>query len=145
MKSVLLKVILIHIVFWFSLSGNAQTVPEIFDDCSGDMFFVSADEHPQWIYQKATLIEYLNEAIDNEASLKGISGHITVGLIINKKGKSCCQTIINNTESVIDSQRLKMILDKMPFWKPAKQNGKPIPFLHFIKIEMADGKVIQSA
>jgi len=125
--------------------GNVNTLfsqtPVNFDDCEYDMFFVSAEEKPQWRIDSKTLEDYFNNKIADNESIKSVEGKVILGILILKDGKTCCHSFTDLTTSNLDPKIFKEIVDEMPDWIPAKQNGKNIIFLNNLMIEIKDGKI----
>lgn len=42
----------------------------------------------------------------------------------------------------IDPNVIKDVIDNMPEWKPGLQKGEPIPFVHNLMLNVANGKIV---
>jgi hypothetical protein len=47
------------------------------------------------------------------------------------------------TESEIDSEAIRKIINEMPDWSPAKSNEKAVTFLYTLSLKIEGGRVIK--
>ena len=138
-----MKVLLIVLGVFIISNIKAQGVPVSFDDCKPTEFTIESDKKPEWNYSKQSIVEYLNEQLQNKKELKRTKGKIYIGIVVFEDGSTCCQSFTNMTNKELDSIVFKKIINNMPNWKPGQLKGKPTIFLHNIIIEFNKGKVIK--
>jgi hypothetical protein len=106
------------------------------------MFFVTARTTPEWKEINMNLTTYLTKKLQNYNTFKNVNGKILLGILIFENGKTCCHSFTNMTGTDLDPEVFKKIVNEMPDWKPAKQDGKPIIFLKHLVINIKDGEII---
>ena len=77
---------------------------------------------------KGNLTKFFSKHIDWQ-QLDKIAGVVYIQVLVDSTGHICCKAIshqtLNNNETVNDLQ-LHSIIEQMPPWQPAIENGKPI-------------------
>ena len=64
-----------------------------------------------------------------QTNFRKIDGIVEIQFIVNKDGNVCCKSIVNNTNfsnKRISALKLQEIVNMMPLWIPANENGKTI-------------------
>ena len=125
-----------------SLSVFAQIKPVNFDDCKPDKMFVQAEKEPKWKCDSISIVDFMNKYLNDKELQNVIQGRVIVGILINEDGKTCCMSIFNLTKSDLNPIAFKEVVNKMPNWTPALQNGKPVTFLKPQVFYIQDGKFI---
>ena len=134
---------LIFILFAFiSIKSFGQIPFRNFDDCSDKMFFVTAEENPKFENSGKDIYDYLNIKFRKSKLMKKVNGKILIGIIILEDGEACCKSFVNKTGKEIDSSKIKEIINAMPDWQPARNEGKAIPFLYNLILNVENGKII---
>lgn len=122
--------------------ATCQIIPTNFIDCKTDQMFVSAEIVPKWNCDTLSLVDYMNKFLQEKNIDKVETGKILIGILIYPDGKTCCHSFTNLTKTVLDAEKFKEIVNKMPNWTPAKQNGKEITFLKQQLLSIRNGKFI---
>ena len=122
--------------------ATCQSIPVNFKDCKTDQMFVSAEIVPKWNCDTLSLVDYMNKFLQEKNIEKIENGKILIGILIYPDGKTCCYSFTNLTKTVLDAEKFKEIVNKMPNWTPAKQNGKVITFLKQQLLSIRNGKFI---
>jgi hypothetical protein len=125
-----MKALLIIIIISFSGNLFGQIRSITFDDCKNVKYLENADNKPIW-KDKLKISQYFNKYFKRYSIhlQKETNGSVYLGIIIFKNGNTCCHTFLNLTNINLDSEVFKMAVNKMPKWKPARQNGKRITYL----------------
>ena len=92
------------------------------------------NEYPKFIY--GNLSDFFRKHFTQTDIIK-IYGIVETQLIVNRDGKVCCKSIVNNTNfsnKKISALKLQEIINKMPLWIPAKENGKTISATLLVQI-----------
>ena len=136
-----MRIILTTIILGLTLTLTAQNIPVNFDDCEYEMFFVTADQSPEWNSKDQTLFDYLNKSLKDYKELKNANGKIILGILIYENGKTCCHSFTNMTDKDLSRKKFKKVVNEMPDWKPGKQKDKSIIFLYHAVLNIKNGKI----
>ena len=136
------KKILTIFTILIPMIATCQIIPVNFKDCKTDKMFVRAETEPKWNCDTISLVDYLNKYLQVKNIEKIENGKILIGILIYPDGKTCCHSFTNMTKTVLDEEKFKEIVNKMPSWTPAKQNGKEITFLKQQLLSIRNGKFI---
>ena len=139
----IMKKLLITMTILFPMIATCQVGPVNFKDCKIDQMFVSADIQPKWNCDTIGMVDFMNKFIEEKNLEKIEDGKILIGILIYPDGKTCCHSFGNFTKVVIAADKIKEVVNKMPNWTPAKQNGKEITFLKQQIFTIKNGKFIQ--
>lgn len=103
-----------------------DTKPEI--EIPEPEIFFSPEEMPEFPGGLKGLNDYLvSETHYPDKAIKaGINGTVYVKFIIDKTGKAVNYEILRSPSEIFNAEAIR-VLDKMPRWKPGKQNGIPVP------------------
>ena len=138
MKLFLLNAILIGMIF----TASTQTLPTRFKNCIvGEMYFLTAEVTPEWQEGNKDLITYLNEKLEEYQDLKKANGKVIIEIIIYENGKTCCASFSNMTNTFLNPEVFKEIVNDMPHWKAARQRGKPVVFLKQLVLNINKGEI----
>ncbi|MCT4637830.1 MAG: hypothetical protein N4A72_08980 [Bacteroidales bacterium] len=138
-----MKNFLITLFLLIGAKSFAQVSIENFNDCKVETFYAVADDRPEFDNSGQDIYDYLNQKFSDTKLLKGIDGSISIGILIFNNGKTCCKSIANMTESEIDSEAIRKIINEMPDWSPAKSNEKAVTFLYTLSLKIEGGRVIK--
>lgn len=125
-----------------TLSVFSQIKPVNFNDCKPEKMFVEAEKAPTWKCDSMSIVEFMNYNLNDKELKNVIQGRVIVGILINENGKTCCMSFFNLTKSDLNPLAFKEVVNKMPNWTPAFQNGKPVTFLKPQVFYIQDGKFI---
>lgn len=118
------KILVILLLTTSFIQLQSQNVfPEKFD-CNVDVFGLD------WGEQKAEVdiknfLDYLMESI-NQKHLVKLDGVINIQIIVDTLGNPCCKSILNNSNIRTNKLKLVQIINSMPNWSPAIQEGKKV-------------------
>jgi TonB family protein len=120
----------LNFIFIFLFIINTKSL-KAFRTTLGDTSFIYTyvDENPSFKGGKVALETYLK---DNVVTIKS-EGIVNVNFVINTDGTIQDIEIIKSIGSVCDAEAKKIILN-MPYWIPAKVNGKAVRFRHSLSI-----------
>lgn len=121
-----------------------QSIPVNFKDCPVDQMFVTAETEPEWNCDTISMVDYMNKFLQEKNIEKIENGKIIIGILIYPDGKTCCHSFTNLTKTVLNAEKFKEIVNKMPNWIPAKQNGKEITYLKLQLLSIRNGKFIMN-
>jgi periplasmic protein TonB len=68
-----------------------------------------------------------------EAKEKNVTGLVVIQFVINKTGQVSDPKVVKSLGAGTDEEAIKMV-NKMPPFTPAKQNGKPVNFRYTLPI-----------
>jgi len=119
MKEFLLAVI----IFILPSLSNCQ-ISERYDCPQFDKLFTKSEVRPKFGKDTTDLQNYFVR------SFKRISysfdAKILILINIDSEGSPCCTQIIKSIDGVVDFQKIKEIVDGMPKWASAKQDGHDV-------------------
>jgi len=136
------KKILTIFTILIPMIATCQIIPVNFKDCRTDQMFVAAQTEPKWNCDTISLVDYMNKYLQEKNIEKIENGKILIGILIYPDGKTCCHSFINMTKTDLDAEKFKEIVNKMPNWTPAKQDGKEISYLKQQLLSIRNGKFI---
>ena len=73
-------------------------------------------------------VNYPEIAVEN-----GISGKVIVSFVVNKKGKATNIKILRGVDPIIDREA-KLVITKLPNFKPGMQRGKPVNVSYVVPV-----------
>lgn len=122
--------VLIMLVFFTGVSAQRfNCYPWI------DRVFSKAAEPPVF---KGSLTRYLDSTLHKQ--LATFTGTVQFNIIIDSTGKACC-SYIPDSGSFPSSKELKVAIDHMPAWKPARQNGRTVNFYAVYLLSRSNGNL----
>ncbi len=127
---------------FLSITGKSQGLPISFDDCKTDVFFAVVDEKPTFNTDSLNISDYFNKNFKDKKVLENFSGKIVLGILIFEDGKPCCKSFTNMTAENIKPELFQKAVNNMPYWTPAKQKNKAVPFLMQLLLNFQNGKVV---
>lgn len=140
----IIKKILTSLAILTPIIVTCQVVPVNFKDCKVEQMFVSADTEPKWKCDTISMIAFMNKHIEEKTLDKIENGRILIGILIYPDGKTCCHSFVNLTKVDLKAEAFKEVVNKMPDWTPAKQNGKEITYLKQQLFIIRNGKITQN-
>jgi len=115
-------------ILLFSLSFFRHTSAQIYKDCPKLYPLFIKVEHPAQF--NGSLTEYFRSHLNDDTYFRCIK---LVRTVIDTNGKSCCAEIINNF-SDLSSDKIRIAVNSMPGWTPAKQNGYIVNYICTIQL-----------
>lgn len=90
-----------------------------------DDVFVVVEEEPEYPGGTAALLEYFRETMEypQDALRDNIEGRVIVKFIVEEDGSITHLKVLKSISPSVDAEALRLI-NRMPKWKPGKQNGK---------------------
>lgn len=139
-----MKIILTILLFALSLNLSAQIRNNkfmmIYEDCDIVNFKTRTDKVPEFMGGLEELSKYLSSNCHGKALLSELHGKIFLQIIIDSTGQPCCRQIANKTEKDVSELELKKVIDEMPVWQAAVDEGKKVNFSVFLILDFSDGK-----
>ena len=91
---------------------------------------------PEFPNGEDSLNNFLLEQINypHEAKLKGISGRVYVGFLIDKTGKLSNERVLNGVVEELDAEAIRVVR-LMPDWKPATRSGQNVDSQYILAID----------
>lgn len=91
---------------------------------------------PEFPGGEDSLNNFLMENINypHEAKLKGISGRVYVGFLIDKTGKIRNERVLNGINDELDTEAIRVVR-LMPDWKPATRVGQSVDLQYILAID----------
>ena len=119
----------ISITVFLFFSTLTNVFGQTFSDCNvEEPLFVRVEQASAF---NGSLQKYFESELNG--TLQDFKGTIQLQILIDISGKACCKSIGNNY-SGISSGKIKDIINKMPGWTPARQNGNSVNFLAILLI-----------
>lgn len=86
-----------------------------------------AEHMPEFVGGTEGLFKFLGTEMKypKEAKQVGIEGKVFVQFVVNKKGEVTNIKILKGIHPLLDKEAIRVV-EKMPNWKPGKQNGKTV-------------------
>ena len=103
------------------------------ENCDFDIVFTKTELPAGFGKDSTDLQKFFFEKM--EVGKKNIKGDMEITAIIDSLGKACWEYVENNSNYNVE-KKLREILNSMPSWKPAFQNGRTVTarqhiLLHF--------------
>jgi protein TonB len=88
---------------------------------------VGVDEYPEFVGGMKAFSKYIQRTlrVPSAALEEGINGKVFVSFVVEKDGSITDVTLMKGIGFGCDEEALKVI-KKSPFWKPGRNNGKPV-------------------
>lgn len=92
-----------------------------------DTVYSIAEENPEFPGGMAECYKWIGKELQypTTSAENGIQGRVVVSFVVNTDGSISDAKVIRGVDPHLDKEALRVI-SKMPKWKPAKQNGKPV-------------------
>ena len=108
------------------IEGICQTNIIEFPNCNLGAFCLDCDEVRVNLEPGTSITDYFLERIGEE-KIKGISGKLSIEVMVDVKGKSCCRTIgnmSNVSNDIIKKLNIAEIINDMPLWELKKEKER---------------------
>ncbi|HEV7346812.1 TonB family protein [Telluribacter sp.] len=98
--------------------------------------FTVVEQMPEFPGGLQEMYKYLarNIKYPSEAKDERVQGKVLVSFIVSERGAIRQPKITKGLGAGIDEEALRVVLT-MPSWKPAKQNGQPVPVMYTLPIQ----------
>ncbi|MBU1820074.1 MAG: TonB family protein [Bacteroidetes bacterium] len=98
--------------------------------------FIVVEQLPEFPGGMQEMHKYLGRNIryPSDAFYGGIEGEVLIRIVINDQGRVRDPQVIKRLGGGTDEEALRVVLN-MPTWKPAMQNGRPVPTEYILPIE----------
>ena len=92
-----------------------------------DTVYSIAEENPEFPGGMAECYKWIGKELQypTTSAENGIQGRVVVSFVVNTDGSISDAKVTRSVDPHLDKEALRVI-SKMPKWKPAKQNGKPV-------------------
>lgn len=118
------------------LSQNSKNKEQVYDK-----LFTKTETPPKF---SGSLLNYF-DSVFVEAELPN-NGRVIIEVIIDSIGASHYKRLIDHTNGdEVSNLKLKPVIDKMPAWSPAYQNGHAVNFILILLLDFTDEKLIEVA
>jgi len=142
-----MKKLLIAILVLLPMITNCQIKvydSEYFNDCQYDNFAVSAKEEAAWADTSITLIDFINQNITQTKITSKTNGKILLTIFISENGEPCAESFTNMTNNnKIRPIAFKEMVNKMPRWIPANNNGQTVNIMHDLYLKIENGRIVE--
>ena len=93
----------------------------------GEPIFTVVESMPQFPGGEAGLRKYLQQNLTypSKARKAGVEGKVYVSFVVNSAGKVADVKIVKGIGEGCDEKAVQ-VMNNMPFWKPATQQGRPV-------------------
>ncbi len=139
MKKLLIYLFLFTSVSLFAQDANTKHMM-IFDDCQLEDFKSKVDEAPEFMGGLPELNKYFTTNCTSNSQISTLNGKVFVQVLIDNSGKPCCRQIANKTGEDISILKLKELINEMPVWKAAIDEGIKVNYSAFLILSFSDGK-----
>lgn len=104
-----------------------QEAPE--ESATTDDNCVIAESMPVFPGGQAALFEYLSQQVTypEEAQAKGIEGRVICSFVVDTDGSITDVEVARSSGDVSLDQEAIQVIQSMPKWQPAQQDGEPVP------------------
>jgi hypothetical protein len=114
------------------ISFKSKLLAQEYDNCTKNHEMVFYKTEIPATFQ-GSLEKYFATIVTQETNNKDCT--ILIKILCTKKGKVCCAYIQNN-QSLLKSDDLKDLINRMPDWKSAIQNGVMVDFMIHLTLEI---------
>jgi len=101
-----------------------------------DSVYTAVDEMPQYPGGDSELLKYFKNNIKQSEGKNESSTKMYVQFTINKNGKAVNPNVLKNTDKELEKSVIDAV-NKMPAWKPGKQNGKVVDVKYSLPIQVS--------
>lgn len=123
-------------LFTLSLGALSQNSRSSGNDY--EKLFVKVEILPKF---SGNLSNYIDSMLKNTELPN--KGRVIIEVIIDSSGKSNYRKLYDHTDGDVSNLNLKELINRMPDWTPAFQNGHPVDFIFIILLDFSSGKLIQ--
>lgn len=124
----------------FSQDSNTKFMM-IFDDCELKDYITVADKAPDFMGGEEELNNYFKNKLRNKPLTSMLEGKIFIQLFIDKYGKVCTRQIANKTGEDISELELQKLINEMPVWQAAEDEGNKVNYSAFLILNFSDGVI----
>jgi TonB family protein len=118
---------------WGAKEDEIPSVPDKKDSVSQPIIFTYVEQMPIPTFDMQQYLK-ANLVYPAGAPKEYIGGRVIVRFSVDAEGAVADPRIMRGLSPELDSEALR-IVSRMPKWKPAKQNGKPVKVLYNLPIE----------
>jgi TonB family protein len=104
----------------------------------GESVYLYCETYPEFPGGEKALIEYINKNTRylQSAINDSIEGRVILRFVIRANGETTNVQIVTSLSYDLDNECIRVIKE-MPIWKPARQNGVPVPIWYVIPFHFA--------
>lgn len=115
------------LIFFCAITAYAQnnSQPEIYEKT-----FTKCEHPPTFGDDSLALQTFFVNKLQNQ--IANSNGQIKISLIIDTAGKTACEYVENNSNLKMDKRQLNSMVNEMPNWNYAFQNGRKVKCIEFI-------------
>lgn len=100
--------------------------------------FIHVEEMPTFVGGDKALFGYLDKRMryPSEAQRAGVEGTVVVTFVVAPDGAITKAQVVKGLGYGTEEEALRVI-NSMPYWKPGKQNGRPVPVRYTLPIRFS--------
>lgn len=102
---------------------------------AGEDAYQVVEEMPEFPGGMKALMDYLSTNVKYPEAAKqaGISGRVTTVFVVGEDGVIRDVKVVRSVSPELDAEAIR-VMSSMPKWKPAKQDGKPVPVRYTVPV-----------
>lgn len=129
------RLLFLFIFIGTGLLASAQDTNTV-DTSTVDTVQTVIEKEPQFKEGKLAMFNYIIDNIQypKKARKKGIQGTVYISFLIDTKGHVSEVKVLRGIGYGCDEEAIRVIQSMDGMWKPALQNGKPVPFRYTMPI-----------
>lgn len=141
MKNLCLALFIIVSVGIYAQESNTKFIIN-YDDCILENYITKADKVPEFMGGVEELKNYFTDNCSKKPLLATLEGKLFIHVLIDSSGKACCRQIANKTGEDISELELQRVINEMPVWQAAVDEGKKVNFSAFLILNFSEGNCI---
>ncbi|PVY36123.1 energy transducer TonB [Pontibacter virosus] len=124
------EIVYLFLITGFIFSGCEQRILEgnekIIEPESEELIIDPVEYMPTFPGGEDSLTSYLKKNNQWIAEQSTIDGRVVIGFVVNEKGELKEIEVLKSLCSSCDKEAIRLV-ENMPNWIPAEENGKPVP------------------
>lgn len=121
--------------------GSCEIGGSIIDTC---LIYDGSDNLPKWTCDTLTIVQYMNNNVNDDLLSVVKSGKIAFEIIIFDDGRTCCSSISNLTNCELTLDTYRSAINSMPLWDPIKKDGINTKCKILVSLEIHNGKFVDN-
>ncbi|GAB3532969.1 hypothetical protein GCM10027443_17540 [Pontibacter brevis] len=126
MKEIVYSLLIVGFIFSGCEQRSLEGEEKIIETAGDELIIDPVEFLPSYPGGEDSLTAYLNKNNQWRVGQSTVEGRVVVSFLVNEKGELKEIEVLKSLCSSCDKEAVRLI-ENMPNWIPAEENGKPIP------------------
>ncbi|QCR21125.1 energy transducer TonB [Pontibacter sp. SGAir0037] len=126
MKKILYSSLTVSFIFTGCIQNSLKGEEVIVEPKSEELIIDPVESMPRFPGGEDSLTAYLNKNNQWRVGQSTIEGRVVVGFVVSEKGELKEIEVLKSLCQSCDKEAIRLV-ESMPEWIPAEENGKPVP------------------